>query len=215
MLNIIEGANFVGKTTTLEEMKKKRKDLIFIYHPRFNDNEYYDFEYYRKSHVGLFVPINMPIHRDIVYQISHTTCLKYLKSFKEKNIVLDRVFISEMVYNEYIDTKFYEQLVEILKRDFDYKIYFLTCDDDTELEKRIIARSEADAKKGYGVRLEDASDPDSVVEKFHTQKKLTSRFLNIFDTYQLKYMKIDTSHIFQKEVAGTIIEDMFPKKVKA
>lgn len=211
MLNIIEGANFVGKTTTLDEMRKMRDDLIFVYHPRFNDQEYYDFDYQKKNHVGSFVPIHMPVHRDIVYQISHTTCLKYLHSFRKKNIVLDRTFLSEMVYNEYIDTKFYEQLIGFLRRDFQYKIYFLTCDDDKELEKRIMARLEADKKKGYGVRLDDVSDPNNVVEKFHTQKKLTERFVNIFDRYQLEYKKIDTSDIFQKEVAEVIIKDMFPE----
>jgi len=208
MLNIIEGANFVGKTSTLDEMKKKTKSSIFVYHPRFNDSEYYEFTYNRKNHVGSIVPFILPVHRDIVYQVSHTTCLQYLLSFAEKNIIMDRTFLSEMVYNEYIETKFYEGLIEILKRKFKYKIYFLTCDKDEELERRITERLEADKEKGYGVRVGDKLDPNSIVEKFHTQKMLTERYINLFDRYELNYKKIDTSDIPQKQVAEAIMLSM-------
>ena len=212
MLNIIEGANFVGKTTTLDVLKKKTKTSIFVYHPRFNTDEYYEFNYHKTNHVGQKIPVHLPVHRDVVYQISHTVCLQYLKSFKEKNIILDRVFLSEMVYNEYIDTKFYEQLVHVLRRDFKYKIYFLTCDKDEELERRITERLEADMEKAFGVRVGDKLDPDGVVEKFHTQKMLTDRYISLFDRYQLDYVKIDTSDIPQKQVAEQIMLSMKEKQ---
>jgi thymidylate kinase len=125
---------------------------------------------------------------------------------------MDRIFLSEMVYNEYIDTKFYEQLVELLKRDFKYRIYFLTCDDDKELEKRITERLEADKEKGYGVRVGDVLDPNNVVEKFHTQKMLTERYISLFNRYQLDYIKIDTSDIPQKQVAEQIMFRMKEKQ---
>jgi thymidylate kinase len=209
MLNIIEGANFVGKTTTLDELRKKKKSAIFVYHPRFNDSEYYEFEYNKKNYVGQVIPIIMPVHRDTVYQISHMVCLKYLETFKEKNIIMDRIFISEMVYNEYVYKKIYETFIDNLKSKFEYKIYFLTCDKDEELKRRIEARLKADLdKKGYGVRVGDLSDPHTVEEKFKTQKILTQRYIDIFDKYQLNYVKIDTSDIPQKEVAKIISESM-------
>jgi len=93
MLNIIEGANFVGKTSTLIELKKKKPSSIFVYHPRFNDAQFYDYSYNIKEVLVLPTPkvvkVPMMIPRDIVYQISHVVCLKYLESFKDKNIILD------------------------------------------------------------------------------------------------------------------------------
>lgn len=213
MLNIIEGANFVGKTSTLTELKKKKPSSIFVYHPRFNDTQFYEYTYTPKK---LFNPphdeiknLTMMVPRDIVYQISHVVCLKYLESFKEKNIILDRCFISEMVYNDLYNMELYGELVGTLKRDFNYKIYFLTCDDEEQLKLRIKSRLEQDkTKKGFGVRIGDLVDPETVEEKFNIQKLLTQRYLNIMEFYKLNYFIIDTSCIPQKEVAKLILDDI-------
>lgn len=212
MLNIIEGANFVGKTSTLDELRKKSKKLIFVYHPRFNDSQAYEFIYNSKNHAGAVIPKIVSVHRDIVYQISHMVCLRYLETFKEKNIVLDRVFISEMVYNEYVNSQIFEEFINVLKKDFDYKIYMLTCDNDDELKKRIVDRLTSDKNKGFGVRVGDLADPVTVEEKFKTQKMLTERYISIINTYDLNHMIIDTSDIPQKEVANLIYNDMENKK---
>jgi thymidylate kinase len=204
MLNIIEGANFVGKTSTMDELKKKNPSSVFVYHPRFNDAQHYYYEYKIKKTIR-----TMEIPRDIVYQISHVVCLKYLKSFSDKNIIMDRAFISEMVYNDNYEEKLYAELVDILQKEFEYKIYFLTCDDDEQLKLRIKARLEQDkTKNGFGVRVEDYVDPETVEEKFNIQKILTQRYINIFEFYRLNYKIIDTSHVVQKEVAKLIIKDM-------
>jgi len=207
MLNIIEGANFVGKTSTLIELKKKKPSSIFVYHPRFNDAKHYEYNYSVKGTV--IYPQTMQIPRDIVYQISHVVCLKYLESFKDKNIILDRVFLSEMVYNDLYNMELYGELVEILKKDFEYKIYFLTCDDEEQLKLRIKSRLEQDkTKKGFGVRVGDTVDPETVEEKFNVQKLLTQRYLNIMEFYKLNYYTIDTSYIPQKDVAKLILDDI-------
>ena len=213
MLNIIEGANFVGKTSTLIELKKKKPSSIFVYHPRFNNAQLYDYSYNIKAALALAVPkvknVPMMVPRDIVYQISHVVCLKYLESFKDKNIVLDRCFISEMVYNDLYNMELYGELVEILKRDFNYKLYFLTCDDEEQLKLRIKSRLEQDkTKKGFGVRVGDLVDPETVEEKFNVQKLLTQRYLNIMEFYKLNYLTIDTSCIPQREVAKLILDDI-------
>lgn len=213
MLNIIEGANFVGKTSTLTELKKKKPSSVFVYHPRFNNSQFYEYSYNTKQALGLPTPkiskIEMMVPRDIVYQISHVVCLKYLDSFKDKNIILDRCFISEMVYNDLYNMELYGELVKIMQRDFNYKIYFLTCDDEEQLKLRIKSRLEQDkTKKGFGVRVGDFVDPETVEEKFNIQKLLTQRYLNIMEFYKLNYLTIDTSYIPQKEVAKLILDDI-------
>ena len=212
MLNIIEGANFVGKTTTLDEMKKMTRTSLFVYHPRFNDAQTFEFVYNRKNNVGAVTPNLTHVHRDVVYQISHMTCLKYLVSFKEKNIVMDRTFISEMVYNEYVNSQIYEEFTKVLKRDFDYTIFLLTCDNDDELKRRITERLKADKNKGFGVRVGDLADPVTVEEKFQTQKLLTERYRSIINTHDLENVIIDTSDIPQKMVAEQIMLAMKEKQ---
>jgi len=207
MLNIIEGANFVGKTSTLIELKKKKPSSIFVYHPRFNNAQHYEYSYNVKGTITY--PRSMHVPRDIVYQISHVVCLKYLESFKDKNVVLDRCFLSEMVYNDLYNMELYGELVEILKRDFNYKVYFLTCNDTKQLKLRIKSKLEQDkTKQGFGVRVGDLADPETVDEKFNVQKLLTQRYLNIMEFYQLNYLTIDTSYIPQKEVAKLILDDI-------
>jgi thymidylate kinase len=216
MLNIIEGANFVGKTSTMLELKKKMKSYIYVYHPRFNDAQNYEFQYRQKvAMIGNqpgsnFKTFPMHIPRDIIYQISHLVCLKYLESFKEKNILLDRCFISEMCYNELFDVKTYEGFIDVLKTKLDYKVYFLTCEDTEQLKLRIKARLEQDkTKNGFGIRVGDfTADPETVEERFKVQEILTQRYLNVLKQYNLNYQIIDTSHIPQKEVAKLIIKDM-------
>lgn len=213
MLNIIEGANFVGKTSTLIELKKKKPSSIFVYHPRFNNAQFYEYSYNTKRTIGTSTTeiskIETMVPRDIVYQISHVVCLRYLESFKNKNIILDRVFLSEMVYNDLYNMELYGELVEILKTKFDYKIYFLTCDDEEQLKLRIKSRLEQDkTKEGFGVRVGNLVDPETVEEKFNVQKLLTQRYLNIMEFYKLNYMIIDTSYIPQKDVAKIILDDI-------
>lgn len=216
MLNIIEGANFVGKTSTLLELKKKKPSFIFVYHPRFNDAQHYEYNYNKKltlladeTYKGSISQVSMQVPRDIVYQISHVVCLKYLESFKDKNIILDRCFLSEMCYNDLYNMKLYGELIEVLKKNFNYKIYFLTCNDEEQLKLRIKSRLEQDkTKKGFGVRVGDIADPETIKEKFDVQKLLTQRYLNIMEFYKLNYLTIDTSYIPQKDVAKLILNDI-------
>lgn len=212
-LHIICGANFVGKTTTINILKDVNKEFIYVYHPRFNDTQYYDFTYKFKPFISMqpehIVEMNTQIHRDLVYQISHTVCLKYLESFKEKNILLDRAFLSEMVYNDLYDKKIYEEFIRILKTNFSYKIYLLSCDSDDVLKFRIKSRLEKDkSKEGFGIRIENYSDPETIDEKFKMQRILHSRYEDLIEKFQLNHMKIDTSNIPQKKVAKIIQNDI-------
>lgn len=209
MLYIIEGSNFVGKTSTIDILKKNKSFLTF-YHPRFNDAQHFSFNY----NIALTMPppgttrgvVHIP--RDVVYQISHMTCLKYLISVKDKKVLLDRFFLSEMVYNILYDKQIYHEFVNILKTSFDYKIFLLIVKDDEELRKRIVERLKKDHGKGFGIR--DASgfvaEPETVEEKLKSQRLIEARYCDFITQFGLNTLFIDTSHIKQKEVAKIIME---------
>jgi len=209
MLHIIEGANYVGKTTTLDILKKKKSILTFV-HPRFNDSQFYYFDYSVPATINVTKnstqTITMHIHRDIVYQISHLVCLKYLESVKNKKVLLDRCFLSEMVYNELVDKKIYEEFINLLNKNFSYTIHLLTVKDDKALESRIIERLKKDATKTYGIR--DAKgfvpEPQTVEEKMKAQRLIESKYISLINDYCLNNNIIDTSNLSKKQVAELI-----------
>jgi thymidylate kinase len=220
MLIIVEGANYVGKTTTLEELKNKKPKWMFAYHPRFNEEQYLYFDYYVKNNIAFahngedankIVKKTSHVHRDIVYQISHLTCLKYLKTMHENHIIVcDRCFMSEMVYNELHDKQIYRTFCDVLKSIEDYKIFYLSVDSDEELKKRIVERLKADNDKRFGVRIDGTPngenvDEDVIESRFEMQRKLDKRYREEFDCSKLNVETIDTSFIKQKQVAKLII----------
>lgn len=212
MLYIIEGANYVGKTTTLDILKKK-KSFITFYHPRFNDSQHYSFQYNRVTEMfGRDTTDSPTIHipRDVVYQISHMTCLKYLTSIKDKKVLLDRCFLSEMVYNELYDKKIYHEFVNVLKTNFPYTIYLLTVNSDEALQTRIIERLKKDATKGYGIRDKNGfvPEPSTVEEKMKAQRKIEASYRNFINEFKLNCVEIDTSNKSKKEVANAIKEGL-------
>ena len=176
----ILGANYVGKTTTIDILKKKKylKNVLFFSHPRFNDAQYYYFDYNKTSTIfgtqNKIENVTMHIPRDVVYQISHMVCLKYLSSIKDKIFFSDRSFICEMVYNELYDKKIYESFIGILSS-FDYKIFLLTVNDDEALKKRIVERLEKDATKTYGIRDKKGfvPEPETVEEKMKSPQPIS------------------------------------------
>lgn len=209
MLSIIEGANYVGKTTTLDILKKQ-KSLLTFYHPRFNDAQHYSFNYnVANTMFGRPNVDNVAIHipRDVVYQISHTTCLKYLISVKDKKVLLDRCFLSEMVYNELYDKQIYHEFVNILKT-FEYKIFLLTVDDDSILESRVVQRLKKDAAKGFGIRNKKGfvPEPESLGEKMKAQRAIDASYRTFIKDFELNHLIVDTSHKTKIEVAKLIKE---------
>lgn len=208
MLHVIEGANYVGKTTTLEILSK-RKSLITFYHPRFNDSKTFSFDYNVAYERNLVMPRNMYIPRDIVYQISHMTCLKYLQTVKDKKVILDRCFLSEMVYNDLYDQKIYHSFIDVLKS-FPYTIYLLTVDSDEELKRRIEERLKKDAQKTYGVRDSKGfvPEPETVEDKMKMQRSIEWKYKNFIEKFSLESMIIDTSNKSKKEVANLILENI-------
>ena len=205
MLYIVEGSNFVGKTTTLDILKKK-KSFIHFYHPRFNDAQHFAFNYNVAGTV--IYPHNIQIPRDVVYQISHMTCLKYLVSVKDKKVLLDRCFLSEMVYNELYDKQIYHEFVNVLKTNFPYKIFLLIVNDNEVLRKRIIERLKKDHGKGFGIRDSKGfvPEPETVEEKIKSQRKIEAKYNEFVVSFGLNTLFIDTSHMKQKEVAKIIAE---------
>jgi thymidylate kinase len=216
MLSIIEGANYVGKTTTLDILKKK-KSFIHFYHPRFNDAQHFHFQYSKTATMFLTEPtvdeITMHVPRDIVYQISHMTCMKYLFSVKDKNVLLDRCFLSEMVYNDLYDKKIYHSFVEVLKINYPYKIYLLIVKDDEVLRKRIGERLKKDLKKGFGIRDKSGfvPEPETVEERVKAQRAIEEKYNKFVHMFGLNTLYIDTSNIKQAEVAKIIQKDIFKK----
>lgn len=209
MLYIIEGANYVGKTTTLDILKKK-KSFIHFYHPRFNDAQHFSFNHnvaYTSSNI---VQHHIQVHRDVVYQISHMTCLKYLLSVKDKKVLLDRCFLSEMVYNELYDKQIYHEFVNSLKNNFEYRIFLLIVKDDEVLRKRITERLKKDVGKGFGVRDSKGfvPEPATIEEKMKSQRKIEAKYNDFIHKFGLNTLFIDTSHIKQKEVAKIISENV-------
>lgn len=208
MLYIIEGANYVGKTTTLDILKKK-KSFLHFYHPRFNDAQHFEFQYNRVTTMFGRNAIDTPtIHvpRDVVYQISHMTCLKYLTSIKEKKVLLDRCFLSEMVYNELYDKKIYHEFVNVLNT-YEYTIFLLTVKDDEILRQRIIARLKKDATKGFGIRTGDKGfvpEPETVEEKMKAQREIELKYLQLIGEFALNSNIIDTSSLSKRQVAELI-----------
>jgi len=211
MLSIIEGANYVGKTTTLDILKKNKSILTF-YHPRFNDSQHYAFNYnlantmFGRSNVD-----NATIHipRDVVYQISHMTCLKYLTSVKEKKVLLDRCFLSEMVYNELYDKQIYHEFVNVLKT-FNYMIFLLIVKDDEILKKRITERLIKDKTKTYGIRDKKGfvPEPETIEEKMKAQRTIENKYNDFIHQFGLTTLYIDTSHKSKKEVAKIIKDSL-------
>lgn len=208
MIVILEGANFVGKTSTIESLKKLQPKWNFAYHPRFNTHE--SMIFLRKEE-GEFMPT--AVHRDIVYQVSHITCLKYLESMDapEKVFLLDRCFLSEMVYNENHDENMYGVLLEVLKK-MNYKIFYLDVKNKKKLKERIESRYEKDHEKSFGERIENCPDPNHTEEKdeviknrMELQKLIDSRFKDLLTSNGLVVEYIDTSNIPQEKVAKKII----------
>jgi len=212
MLSIIEGANYVGKTTTLDILKKNKSILTF-YHPRFNDSPHYNFNYrvanprFHPSNLD-DAPINentIHVPRDVVYQISHMTCLKYLTSVKDKKVLLDRCFLSEMVYNELYDRQIYHEFVKILKT-FHYTIFLLIVKDDNILRDRITERLKKDVGKGFGVRDKKGfvPEPTTIEEKMKSQRMIEAKYNEFIHAFGLTTLYIDTSYKSKKEVAKII-----------
>jgi thymidylate kinase len=211
MLSIIEGANYVGKTAALDILKKN-KSIMTFYHPRFNDSQHYNFNYsvantkFNMSNIN-----NVAIHvpRDVVYQISHMTCLKYLTSIKDKKVLLDRCFLSEMVYNELYDKQIYHEFVNILKT-FNYMIFLLIVKDDEILKKRITERLVKDKTKTYGIRDTKGfvPEPETVDEKMKAQRKIENKYSEFIHTFGLTTLYIDTSHKSKREVAKIIKDSL-------
>lgn len=210
MLYIIEGANYVGKTTTLDILKKK-KSFMHFYHPRFNDAQNFLFNYnvvdYKPRPV--IEPRSIHIPRDVIYQVSHMTCLKYLESVKNKKVLLDRCFLSEMVYNELYDKQIYHEFVSILKNNFEYKIFLLVVKSDEALKKRIVERLKKDHGKGFGVR--DSSkgfvpEPETVEDKMKSQRLIEAKYCDFIKQFGLNTLFIDTTDYKQKQVAEIIIQ---------
>ncbi len=208
MLYIIEGANYVGKTTTLDILKKK-KSFVHFYHPRFNEAQHFSFDYKVAYTTSNAVPRHVEVHRDVVYQISHMTCMKYLLSVKDKKVLLDRCFLSEMVYNELYDKPIYHQFVEALKANYPYKIYLLIVKEDEALRKRIIERLKKDHGKGFGIRNSKGfvPEPDTVEEKMKAQRIIEKKYCDFVQLFDLNTLFIDTSNIKQSEVARIISDD--------
>lgn len=211
MLYIIEGANYVGKTSTLDILKKK-KSFIHFCHPRFNDSQHYSFQYNVAN--TMFCRPNVDnatiyIPRDVVYQISHMTCLNYLTSVKDKKVLLDRCFLSEMVYNELYDKQIYHEFINVLKTAFDYKIFLLTVNSDDELKRRIEERLKKDASKTYGIRDESGFvlEPETVEDKMKSQRMIEARYKKFVTEFGLNYIEIDTSDKSKEEVAKMIVEN--------
>jgi thymidylate kinase len=208
MLYIIEGANYVGKTTTLDILKKK-KSFVHFYHPRFNDAQHFSFNYSVAGYPGKPI-MNQTMHvpRDVVYQISHMTCLKYLISVKDKKVLLDRCFLSEMVYNELYDKQIYHEFVNVLKTKFPYKIFLLIVNDNEVLRKRIVERLKKDHGKGFGIRNGGGfvPEPKTVEEKMKAQRIIEAKYAEFVQAFGLTTLFIDTSHMKQKEVAKIISE---------
>jgi thymidylate kinase len=210
MLNIIEGANYVGKTTTLD-LLKKNKSILTFYHPRFNDAQHYHFSYnvidYKPAAVTESRTVHIP--RDVVYQISHMTCLKYLTSIKDKKVLLDRCFLSEMVYNELYDKQIYHEFVKVLKT-FEYRIFLLIVKDDEVLKTRIIERLKKDVSKGFGIRDSKGfvPEPATVDEKMKAQRMIESKYSDFIHEFGLTTLYIDTSHKSKKEVAKIIKDSL-------
>jgi len=213
MLHIIEGSNYVGKTTTLDILKKK-KSFIHFYHPRFNDSQHFHFNYAAPSIMApasrLNPVLDQTIHvpRDVVYQISHMTCLKYLISVKDKKVLLDRCFLSEMVYNELYDKQIYHEFINVLKTNFEYKIFLLIVKDEEELRRRITERLKKDHGKGFGIRNDKGfvPEPGTVEEKMKAQRVIEAKYSEFIQTFGLETLYIDTSNMKQKEVANIIME---------
>lgn len=213
MLSIIEGANYVGKTTTLDILKKNKSILTF-YHPRFNDSQHYNFNYgvavTMAPHPAPVLNIHtIHVPRDVVYQISHMTCLKYLTSVKDKKVLLDRCFLSEMVYNELYDRQIYHEFVNVLKT-FEYKIFLLIVKDDEVLKTRIIERLKKDVGKGFGVRSSKGfvPEPETVEEKMKSQRIIEAKYSDFIHTFGLTTLYIDTSYKSKREVAKIIKDSL-------
>jgi thymidylate kinase len=210
-LTILEGSNFVGKTSTLEILKKDDSFLTFS-HPRFNDSQYYYFSFFVPEKVGIEYSTKKQmishIHRDIVYQISHLVCLRYLESVKNKKILLDRSFISEMVYNELVDLKMYEEFINTLMKNFDYVIHLLIVKDDEVLKNRIIERLKKDATKTYGIRNSRGfvPEPETIEEKMKMQRAIEAKYINLINQYKLNSNIIDTSSVSKEQVAEIIVK---------
>ena len=209
MWNIISGSNYVGKTTTIEILKKNYKSFLFFSHPRFNDAQHYSFNYnvantmFNKSNID---DVTIHIPRDVIYQLSHMTCLKYLITVKDKKIISDRSFICEMVYNELYSKPIYHEFINILKTNFQYKIFLLTVNDDKALEKRIIERLKNDATKGYGIRDSKGfvPEPATVEDKMKSQRAIESKYKQFISQFELDCVEIDTSDKTKREVANII-----------
>ena len=214
MLSIIEGANYVGKTTTLDILKKNKSILTF-YHPRFNDSQHYHFNYnvariFQEMQPG-YDTATIHIPRDVVYQVSHMTCLKYLISVKDKKVLLDRCFLSEMVYNELYDRQIYHEFVSVLKTSFNYKIFLLIVDDDEILRKRITERLKKDVSKGFGIRDSKngfVPEPKTIEEKMKSQRVIESKYKEFIQRFGLTTIFVDTSHKSKKEVAKIIKDSL-------
>lgn len=205
MLVILDSPNYGGKDSTIEIIRRKRKNWLYAYHPRFLD-KYYNFSYSDSVSAK-----HIDIPGDIVRQISHSTIMSYLQTFNSNNtIVLNRSFISEMVYNQYHDPIFYEGLCNILKEKFDYHIYYLFVSDEQELKKRIKQRFEEDRKKSFGDSvgknhdLHSSDEEEAIVNRFNLQRSLDSKYRNVLTKFDNNVTIIDTAFMSKKDVAKII-----------
>ena len=111
-----------------------------------------------------------------------------------------------MVYNELYNKLIYHEFINILKTNFDYKIFLLIVKDDDVLRKRIIERLKKDHGKVFGIRDSKGfvPEPETVEEKMKSQRIIEARYSEIIHDFGLETLYIDTSYKSKKEVAKII-----------
>jgi hypothetical protein len=113
-----------------------------------------------------------------------------------------------MVYNELYDKQIYHEFVNVLKTNFEYKIFLLTVGDDAALEKRITERLKKDHGKGFGIRTDKGfvPEPETVEEKRKAQRIIENLYRHFIKEFELNCEEIDTTYKTQREVAKIITE---------
>ena len=125
LIIVVEGADLVGKSTVINEVRKKLPEVIRVKFDRIPDD----------------LEVNLRTDNSFgkIMRYADDTVYKVISQIKDKIFMMDRFIVSELIYTKLLKRKSYETIENILNKEM--TIIILTASEDV-IRERIRQRYE-------------------------------------------------------------------------